>query len=86
MTTFGPEDTTAAAGATITTTAGGGADKTQAPPLLMDSGQINRSDLITAVRQMVGSVTSKLSISPTATNGIEEAMAKLEATDENFNR
>ena len=53
---------------------------------LMESGPINRSDLISSVRQLVGSVTANLKISPTATNGIEEAMARLEATDENFNR
>ena len=68
MTTFHPNTTTASG-------------KANGPPLLMDSGHINRSDLITSVRQLVGSVTSKLQISPTATNGIEEAMAKLEATD-----
>jgi len=55
-------------------------------PLLDSSGHINRSDLMSAVRQLVGSVTTSLKISPTATNGIEEAMARLEATDENFNR
>ncbi len=53
---------------------------------LLDSGHINRSDLISSVRQLVGCVTSSLKISPTATNGIEEAMSRLEATDENFNR
>ncbi len=72
MATFDPE--AAAAG------------KAHGVPLLLDSNQINRSDLIGSVRQLVGSVTSKLNISPTATNGIEEAMAKLEATDESFNR
>ena len=55
-------------------------------PLLLDSGHVNRSDLISSVWQLVGSVTGSLKIPPTATNGIEEAMAKLEATDENFNR
>ena len=47
---------------------------------------INRSELISSVRQFVGSVTANLKISPTATNGIEEAMTGLEAIDENFNR
>lgn len=56
-------------------------------PLLLDSGQHNnRPDLIGSVRQLVGSVTAKLKISPTSANGIEEALAKLEATDDNFNR
>ena len=55
-------------------------------PLLLESGHTNRPDLISSVRQLVGSVTAGLKISPTSTNGIEEAMAKLESTDENFNR
>ena len=54
---------------------------------LQDSSQANnRPDLIGSIRQLVGSVTAKLKVSPTAVDGIEEAMAKLEATDENFNR
>ena len=65
-----------------TATSGGG----QAT-FLQDSGQANnRPDLIGSIRQLVGSVTAKLKVSPTAVDGIEEAMAKLEATDENFNR
>lgn len=53
---------------------------------LLDTGHINRSDLISWVRQLVGSVTANLKVSRTAANGIEEAMARLEETDENFNR
>jgi hypothetical protein len=52
-------------------------------PLLLDS---NRTDLIGSVRQLVGSVTAGLKISPTSVSGIEEALVKLEATDDNFNR
>ncbi len=54
--------------------------------LLLDSGHTNRPDLISSVRQLVGSVTASLNISDTSANGIEEAMAKLEATDDNFIR
>lgn len=55
-------------------------------PLLLDPVHVNRSDLISSVRQLVGSVTANLKLPPSATHGIEEAMARLEATDENFNR
>ena len=55
-------------------------------PTLLEGSHISKSDLIGMVRQLVCSVTANLKISPTATNGIEEAMSQLEATDENFNR
>ena len=61
--------------------------KPQVPSLSLDSGHhLNRPDLIGSVRQLVGSVTASLKISPTSANGIEEALARLEATDDNFNR
>lgn len=56
------------------------------PALMEGGGSINRPDLISSVRQLVSSVSASLKASSTAASGIEEAMAKLEATDENFNR